>query len=89
MERSTKGCLKKTPGSARLTFVELNTVLTEVEGVLNSRPLTYVYQNEIEEPLTPSHPMIGRRLLKIAFRLQSKQNVHSRPVLNSPRESGT
>ncbi|XP_068728837.1 uncharacterized protein [Montipora capricornis] len=46
----------------RLTYEELLTVLTEVQGVLNSRPLTYVYGDDIEEPLTPSHLMIGRRL---------------------------
>ena len=63
MVRCTKGCLKKTLGSARLTYEELLTVLTEIEGVLNSRPLTYVYGDDIEEPLTPSHLMIGRRLL--------------------------
>ena len=63
MVRCTKGCLKKTLGSSLLTYEELLTVLTEVEGVLNSGPLTYVYGDDIEEPLTPSHLMIGRRLL--------------------------
>ena len=63
MVRCTKGCLKKTLGSARLTYEELLTVPTEVDGVLNSIPLTYVYGDNIEEPLTPSHLMIGRRLL--------------------------
>ena len=58
-----KGCLKKTLGSPRLTSEELITVLTEITSVLNSRPLTYVYEDEIEELLTPSHLMLGRRLL--------------------------
>ena len=31
----------------------------EIEGVLNSRPLA----NEMDEPLTPSHLIIGRRIL--------------------------
>ena len=34
----------------------------EVEGTLNSQPLTYDYQEEGEEILTPSHLMFGRRI---------------------------
>ena len=45
-----------------MTFEEFQTVLVEVEGILNSRPLTYVYE-ELEEPITPSSLCIGRRLL--------------------------
>ena len=42
------------------------TVLMEVEAVLNSRPLTYVYAEDVEEPLImPSHLLIGRRLLTL------------------------
>ena len=60
--RCVKRCLKKTLHQARLTFEEMLTVLLEVEGVLNSRPLTYVSSEDCEEPLTPSHLMHGRRL---------------------------
>lgn len=63
MVRCTKSSLKKTLGGARLNYEELLTVLIDVEAVLNSRPLTYIYDDEIEEVLTPSHLMIGRRLL--------------------------
>lgn len=55
MVRCTKGSLKKIIGLAKLSYEELLTVLAEVEGVLKSRPLTYVYSEEVEEPLTPSH----------------------------------
>ena len=36
---------------------------SEVEAVVNSRPLTYIYEDEVEEVLTPSHFYCGRRLL--------------------------
>ena len=63
MVRSTKRCLMKAVGSQRMTYEELNTVLVEVEAVLNSRPLTYIYDDDIELPLTPSQLFCGRRLL--------------------------
>ena len=63
--RSVKRCLKKILKNAKLSYEELLTVVTEVECVLNSRPLTYVSSEDIEEPLTPSHLMTGRRLLSI------------------------
>ena len=58
-----KRCLKKVLGNAKLSYEELESVLIETEGVLNSRPLTYVYEELSEDPLTPSHLVIGRRLL--------------------------
>ena len=62
MVGSVKACLRKVLGNARLTFDELLTVLVKVEGTLNSRPLTYNY-NEVEhEVLTPSHLIFGRRI---------------------------
>ena len=63
MVRSTKRCLRKAVGSRRLTYEELNTVLIEIEAVLNSRPLTYIYEEDVVVPLTPSHLFCGRRLL--------------------------
>ncbi|GBM06747.1 hypothetical protein AVEN_62991-1 [Araneus ventricosus] len=53
--KSVKECLRKVLGRALLSFEELSTILTEVEAVLNSRPLTYVY-NDLREPL-PLQPV--------------------------------
>ena len=64
MVRSVKRCLKKVLRYARLSYEELLTYLIRVEGVLNSRPLTYVYPDQ-DEPLTPSHFVLGKRILTI------------------------
>ena len=63
--RGVKSCMKKCIGGARLSYDELHTVVTEIEAVLNSRPLTYLYADELEEALTPSHLLLGRRLLTL------------------------
>ena len=56
---------------ARMTFKELLTILLEVECTINSRPLTYEY-NELEvEMLTPAHLRYGRRLVTVLDELVS------------------
>ena len=44
----------------KLTYKELTTVTREEEAVVNSWPLTYIYEDEVEEVLTPSHLYCGR-----------------------------
>ena len=65
MVKSVKRCLKKTLGNSSLTYDELLTVLVEIEMVLNSRPLSFVSSNDLQEPLTPSHLLTGYRLLSL------------------------
>ena len=57
MVKSAKRCLKKVIGKQLLTYDELLTLVIEVEAVLNSRPLSYISTEDLEEPLTPSHLM--------------------------------
>ena len=45
MVRSVKRSLKKRIGQASLTHYELGTMSVEVESVINSRPLIYVFDN--------------------------------------------
>ena len=47
-----------------MNFDELNTVLVEIESVINSRPITYVYDDEDYNscPLTPADLIYGRRI---------------------------
>ena len=53
MVRSTKRCLKNTVGKAVFSYDELLMTVTEVEMILNSRPLSYVATEDNEESLTP------------------------------------
>ena len=60
-----KRCLRKLVGQAKLTYEELLTGVMEVELILNSRPLTYMSARDLDEPITPSHLILGRRLLNL------------------------
>jgi len=64
MVRSTKRCLTKIIGRALLSYDELATIITEIEGVINSRPITYIVDDSdgISYPLTPSQLINGRNL---------------------------
>ena len=63
--KCAKRCLKKMLGVVKVTYDELSTLIVEVEAILNSHPLTYVYPGDAEEPLIPSHLMAGRRWMSI------------------------
>ena len=57
--RTVKSCLKKTLGRAYTTFEELQTILCDVEIGINNRPLAYLSEDDLDEPLTPFHLMYG------------------------------
>ena len=63
--KCAKRCLKKILGTAHLSFDEMHTVIMEIKAILNSRPLTYIDVKDIDEALTPSHLMHGKRLLTL------------------------
>ena len=65
MVKSTKRCLRKMVGRANFSLDELLTAVVEIEAVINSRPMSYVSSSDYEEPLTPSHLVVGRRLLNL------------------------
>ncbi|MCP3661478.1 MAG: transposase family protein, partial [Gammaproteobacteria bacterium] len=56
-----KGCMKKAVGRKLLTFDEMITLLSEVSAVVNSRPLTFLYDDfDSGSPLRPIdflHPL--------------------------------
>ena len=47
----------------RLTYEEMETALCQIEQMLNNRPLTYVYMNDLESCLTPKDLLLGQNLL--------------------------
>ena len=60
----------------------------EVEAILNNRPLTYYYEDDAEECLTPNHLLFGRQLklfnpdpFEISY-TPADLNVHSRKINN-------
>ncbi|GFX39187.1 integrase catalytic domain-containing protein [Trichonephila clavipes] len=81
--RTVKLALRKIVGRATLFRDELETLLIEIEGVLNSRPLTYIFSEFNEpEPLTPSHMILGRRVNSLPpARLNFDSNLSNRKVL--------
>lgn len=64
-------------GQAKFSHDELLTALAEIEMVLNSRPLTYISADDLDEPLTPSHLLVGRRLMNFPDHLIVGQEVDS------------
>ncbi|GFS94546.1 DUF1758 domain-containing protein [Trichonephila clavipes] len=78
--RSVKFNLKRVLGETILTFEELTTLLTQSEGLLNSRPLSYVNDSDIEciSTLTPSHFLTGDVLLSVPEELPSSSNHRNR-----------
>ena len=62
MVRSIKNTLKKLVGASSLDYEQLNTVLVQIENVINSRPLTYMNDENLNESLTPYHLIYGRNI---------------------------
>ena len=73
--RSTKRCLRKIIGQAKLSYDELLTAVMEVEAIINSRPLSYLTPDDLDEPLTPSHLLTGRRVLSLPDNLSYQEET--------------
>ena len=73
---SVKRCFKKSLGKTLLLFPDIVTMVTEVEALLNSRPLTYLYPDiEDNPPLTLAHFLCGYRLTTLPSLVQNKEDV--------------
>ncbi|GFR28923.1 integrase catalytic domain-containing protein [Trichonephila clavata] len=82
MVRSVKTPLKKILGRSCLNYEEIQTTLIEIEAVINSRPLTFLYEeNEEPLPLTPSHFLIGKRLNSLLDIQSTKDPESNKKIL--------
>ncbi|XP_037828868.1 uncharacterized protein LOC119616534 [Lucilia sericata] len=64
--KSAKTLLVKNLAQARLTFEELQTLIVEIEAILNSRPIAPMSDDPNDgEALTPGHLLIGSSLVSI------------------------
>ena len=64
----TKSSLKKVLGRTFATLSTLQTVIVEIEGILNDCPLTYLSADAKDlEPLTPAHLLNGKRIVSLSY----------------------
>lgn len=60
---------KRVLSNALLTYESISTILTQIESILNSRPLTPLSSDPNDlTALSPAHFLIGRSLLWISYR---------------------
>ena len=72
-----KKLLRKVIGEHKLTFEELQTVLSEAEATLNSRPLLPLDSQPTDGSivLTPAHFLIGRSLRALPLRIDLSPDI--------------
>ena len=59
--KSMKAHLKRVIGNSVLTYEDFQTVLVQIEGILNSRPISPLSTDPTDlNPLTPAHFLLGR-----------------------------
>ena len=59
--------MKKVAEKAFLNYDELTTLLIEIQQTLNTRPLTYLSDNNDDEAITPSHLLYGQNIARRYF----------------------
>ena len=67
--KSVNHCLKKELGKARIDYDEKITLLKEIGNFINNRPISYNFESDLIEPITPNKLLYGRNLevINIAY----------------------
>ena len=72
----TKQATRKTLGRTFISLQQLQTVVVEIESMLNDRPLTYTNSDlQDSQPLTPSHLLCGRKLQQVPHPLYDQEEL--------------
>ena len=73
---SVKRCIKKVVGVRKIGYIELHTLLLEIECILNNRPLCTDYDSEVDDVSTQNHLLYGRRLETVHFEREDDVNIN-------------
>ena len=69
----TKSVLKKVLGRAFTTLNSLQTLIVEIEGILNNRPLTTAPTDINDpDPITPAHLLYGRKVACVPYHVTTE-----------------
>ena len=83
----TKMTLKKMLGRTFISLTGLQTIVTEIEAVLNDHPITYVSSDVSDpEPLTPTHLLYGHRLVPLPYQSKDDSEIIMILVMVKPLE---
>ena len=85
MVRTIKNTIKKKVDVSSLDYDQLNTVLVEIENITNSRPLTYMNDENLDESLTPYHLIYDRNIGKNEVSLLKMTTDGDSLLLNSKK----
>ena len=79
----TKQAVKKTLGRTLISLDQLQTVVVEIESMLNDRPLTYVSSDLLDpQPMTPSHLLYGRRIQQAPHPIADQEELADPSVVH-------
>ena len=81
----TKTTLKKVLGRTFISLIALQTIVVEVEAILNDRPITYTSTDLNDpEPLCPSHLLYGRRIVSLPYPQVSAEDITDPDYMTAP-----